>query len=365
MFDLFDLDLLRDKPVVLFGAGNEGVHAAGILRGHGITPLCFCDNYKEGEKAGLEIIPLNKVLAGWPDAKILITAIGYADEIISTLKDSGVREGDIITEFRAHLYEQPYLAYFELNIVDHCNISCLGCSHFSPIAEERCWPADTIKHDLRRMSELTAQRVDEIHILGGEPLLHPDLCEILRQARLVFPHSVLSVITNGVLLVKQDGNFWRVCRENDITLEVTKYPMPVDYDKIARTAEEKNVAFKFHSYTGKAQKTLYKMPMDTSGRQDPAVSFSGCTLANRWTAVMDGKMYTCQVAPNAYHFNKRFNAGMELEAGDYIDIHDAGNIGEVLSFLSTPKPFCRYCRIDGIENNLPWQPSKKEMSEWV
>ena len=363
MFDFFDFNTLKNKKIILFGAGNEGVCAVDILRKNGIEPLCFCDNYKQGEKAGLSIISTAELAKKHKDALVIITAIGYAEEVISELKRIGISENRIISDFRVHLYKQPYLAYFELNIVDHCNISCLGCSHFSPIAEERVSSLESVRADLQRMSKLTSQNVDEIHILGGEPLLHPNLNEIFVTARESFPKSVLSVITNGALLLKQDLNFWDTCKLNEITIEVTKYPINIDYDKIVKTVEEKGIKFKFHSYTGKAQKTLYKMPLDLSGSQEN--SFRNCTLANRWIALMDGKMYTCQVSPNAFHFNKKFGTNLDLQDGDFIDIYKAKDIDEILEFLSTPKPFCKYCNINGIVNGIPWQPSKREISEWT
>ena len=362
---MFDFNALANRKFILFGAGNEGICAVDILRKNEIEPLCFCDNYKQGEKAGLPIISTAELSKNHRDALILITAIGYADEIILELKNLGIKDDNIISDFRVHLYKQPYLAYFELNIVDHCNISCLGCSHFSPIAEERVSSLESIKSDLQRMSELTAQNVDEIHILGGEPLLHPKLNEILTTSRELFPKSVLSVITNGASLLKQDSSFWDTCKLNDITIEVTKYPVNMDYDKIVKTVEEKGIKFKFHSYTGKKQKTLYKMPLDLNGSQSPETSFRNCTLANRWIALMDGKMYTCQVSPNVSHFNKKFDENLDLQDGDFIDIYKAKDIDEILTFLSTPKPFCKYCNIDGIINGIPWQSSKRKISEWT
>jgi len=364
---MFNFDTLRNKRIVLFGAGNEGICAVSILRENGIEPECFCDNYKEGtqQKTGLPIILASRLTEDYADAVVIITAIGYFDEILSDLNRLGVEANRIVTDFKAHLFSQQHLMYFEVNIVDHCNFSCLGCSHFSPIAEERLSPVESVKSDLRRMSELTTQNVDEIHILGGEPLLHPDLNEILITARNAFPKSVLSVISNGVLLLKQSPDFWDTCKRNDITIEVTKYPVNLEYEKIFQTVEEKGVKFKFHSYTGKAQKTLYKMPLDLDGGQDPGDSFSNCTLANRWIALMDGKMYTCQVAPNVFHFNKKFDTNLDLEEDDFLDIYKVNNLDEILSFLATPKPFCRYCKIAGIINNIPWQPSKKDISEWT
>ena len=281
------------------------------------------------------------------------------------MKKLGVSEKRIKTELKSHLYKQPYLAYFEINIVDHCNITCNGCSHFSPLAEERFSPLETVQSDLRRMSELTDKNVDEIHLLGGEPLLHPDLTEILVTARGLFPNTILSVITNGILLSKQDELFWEVCRNNRITIEVTKYPINLDYEKIIKEVEDRKVKFKYHSYTGKAIKTMYKVPLDISGSQDKKVSFSNCTLANRWIALMDGKIYTCQIAPNITHFNKKFGVNMELEDGDFIDIYKAQNIDEILSFLSVPKPFCKYCKTTEIINDIPWTPSKGNFDEWV
>jgi len=362
---MFDIDALRNKQIVLFGAGNEGVCAVDFLRKSGINPACFCDNFKHGEKSGLPIISIDDMLRDYPDAIIIVTAIGYTDEIINELKERGVSEDRIVTEFKVHLLKQPYLAYYEINIVDHCDFSCMGCSHFSPIAEKRVSPLETVRSDLQRMSELTVQNVDEIHILGGEPLLHPDLKKILVEARKHFPDTVISVITNGIRLANQDEEFWETCRSNRITIEVTKYPAKIDYDKLIKLVESKKVAFKYHSYTGKATKTLYKMPLDLDGKQSAEQSFTDCTLANRWIALMDGKIYTCQVAPNVHHFNKRFGTDLDLEEGDYLDIYKVNDIDEILIFLSTPKPFCRYCKTGEIINGIPWQPSKKEMEEWT
>lgn len=364
---MIDIEALRGNGVVLFGAGNEGVCAVDILKDNGINPLCFCDNYKEGiePRTGLPIISTEKLVANYAYATVILTAIGYAEEIIKSLENVGVDENQIVTDFKAHLFKQPYLAYFELNIIDHCNLTCLGCSHFSPIAENRIWPLETVRSDLKRMSELTSLRVDEIHILGGEPLLHPDLDEILRTARRAFPNSVISIISNGLLLPEMDEAFWETCNRERITVEVTKYPINIDYDNIIQMTKEKGVAFKFHSYTGKAIKRLYKVPLDITGRQDPEASFLNCTLANRWIALMDGKMYTCQTAPNVHHFNRKFGTDMELEYGDCIDIHKVKNIDEILSFLAAPKPFCKYCKTAEVVNDIPWQPSKKEISEWT
>ena len=136
---------------------------------------------------------------------------------------------------------QPRLGLVEVAILDHCNLNCRGCFHFAPLAKERIIPLENIQSDLRRLSSLTAGRLTRLRIMGGEPLLHPDLLEILRTARGCFPRTVVSVLSNGVLLPTRKQGFWDVCRENDITVEVTKYPIDVDYDNVEKTADANRV----------------------------------------------------------------------------------------------------------------------------
>ena len=215
------------------------------------------------------------------------------------------------------------------------------------------------------MQLLTGGSVTRISIFGGEPLIHPDLLEILQATRESFVNTIIQLTTNGLLLLNQNNDFWNICKDCDINIVVTKYPINLDYDNIIKSVEGRGIAFKFHSYTGKATKTLYKMPLDLKGQQDVDKSFTNCTLANRWIALMDGRMYTCQVAPNAFHFNKKFGANLDLLDGDFLDIYKVKDVDEILSFLSSPKPFCKYCKTTEIVNGIPWQPSKKDIEEWT
>ena len=107
------------------------------------------------------------------------------------------------------------------------------------------------------------------------------------------------------------------------------------------------------------------MPMDTEGRQEPKHSFWNCYHVNGCSLLMEGKLYPCAVAPNAAHFNKKSNTHMELGKGDYLDIYSVDTMEEILAFLTTPKPFCRYCKTLERSFGHEWERSKREMSEWV
>ena len=40
---------------------------------------------------------------------------------------------------------------FIVDIVDHCNLNCKGCGHFSPLASKSFLDLETFENDLRRL----------------------------------------------------------------------------------------------------------------------------------------------------------------------------------------------------------------------
>ena len=260
---------------------------------------------------------------------------------------------------------QPRLNYFALNILSHCNLNCKGCDHFAPLAEKYFVELDVIVKDLQRMAELTDSKVTRIGIMGGEPLLHPQLNEISYYARKYFPKTNIQIVTNGILLNKQDEAFWNSCKDNDIAIVVTKYPLSLDFEQMEETARKYQVHFEYFGKTGEVQKTLYKMPMDPLGTQNTAKSFLECYHVNECALLMEGKFYPCTIIPNAKHFNEKFGTDMAVEDGDYVDIYKIKTSDDIYNFLCTPKPFCRYCKTNERSYGHSWETSKKDISEWT
>ena len=97
-----------------------------------------------------------------------------------------------------------------------------------------------------------------IGIMGGEPLLHPHLKDILVNARSFFPGTILQLVTNGLLLLRQDLDFWRTCSENGIVIVNTKYPLNQDYAAMKRTADAHGVVFQHYGERGRMQKNPTK-----------------------------------------------------------------------------------------------------------
>lgn len=80
--------------------------------------------------------------------------------------------------------------------IRRCNLSCTYCNEFDDFSQ----PVPT-KEMLHRIDLLAALGTAVITISGGEPLLHPELDEIIRRIR---SHRILTgLITNGYLLTSE------------------------------------------------------------------------------------------------------------------------------------------------------------------
>lgn len=88
------------------------------------------------------------------------------------------------------LFDAPLDA--QLIITRRCNLSCGYCSEYDSTSEPV--PTDEL---LRRIDVLHKLRSANITLLGGEPLLHPDVGEIVAWAG---RRSNTSLVTNGFLL---------------------------------------------------------------------------------------------------------------------------------------------------------------------
>jgi glycosyltransferase involved in cell wall biosynthesis len=257
------------------------------------------------------------------------------------------------------------LTSITVHLADHCNLKCAGCDHFSSIADKKFANIDLFERDIKRLSQLMQGSVGIVKLMGGEPLLNPEIISFMQIARKYLQNTRIEIVTNGILLKNQQENFWHAVKENDITLVITKYPLNTPYEQIEATAKSYGAKLEYYGNTRDVLKTSYHIPLDIEGKQDPVKNFLKCFHANNCVSLLDGKIYTCTVAPNIVHFNKYFNKNIELTENDYIDIYKARDMNEILQFIAKPTPFCKYCNINGRTFGHKWSISKKQIEEWT
>jgi hypothetical protein len=154
------------------------------------------------------------------------------------------------------------------------------------------------------------------------------------------------------------------CKRNNIIVQITRYPIRIEFDKIRETAERYGVEFGYWGGQGEPIKTMWKRPMDLQGKQTLETSWKYCNEANYCIRLRGDKIYTCGTIACADHLNKFFNVHMEVTDNDYLKLESIKTFDEILDFLCAPKPFCKYCNRKGVTTGLKWEVSHRELKEW-
>nr|WP_286030837.1 radical SAM protein [Helicobacter pullorum] len=184
-----------------------------------------------------------------------------------------------------------------MHLAESCNLNCFSCNHFSQLAPKNFPNIDNFKKDLERLSLLSNQMVKRILLTGGEPLLNPNCKDFFAITRKYFPNSAIWLVTNGILLPKQETSFWESCKNNRIEIRPTKYPIKVDWNLIKAKCESYGIPLKFFNNEN-VVKTSMKFILEPKGNIDAYNSFINCGMANNCVQLRDGKLYPCNIAAN-------------------------------------------------------------------
>jgi hypothetical protein len=252
---------------------------------------------------------------------------------------------------------------FETDVVGHCNLNCKCCNHFSPLVDALYVKPEDFERDFSRLSDLAGRDNENIDLMGGEPLLHPEIARLSAIARKYFDGPI-NIVTNGLLLEKMNDDFWEACRENNIQIIVTSYPVKLNHKHIKELAKKYRVAIKFRLQLMNKH-TWCRLPKDITGSQNITYNIHLCVVANFCISLKDGKLSTCCLPLLIDRFNNYFDQKMEVTTNDYIDIYKAKSIDEIYNFLCKPIPFCRYCNMRAWEVGIEWGASKREITEWI
>ncbi|EAJ8780596.1 4Fe-4S cluster-binding domain-containing protein [Campylobacter upsaliensis] len=257
-----------------------------------------------------------------------------------------------------------FLELLEIHLAESCNLNCFGCNHFSQIAEESYTDIEEFEKDMRQLTKVTKGEVGVFRLMGGEPLLNPQCSNFFEVTRKYFPKSEIWLVSNGLLLEKQDALFWQRARENNVQIRPTKYPLKIDWDKIKALCDANEVPLIFFN-EGEVEKTSWKFTLDPEGKCDNYHSFTHCSMANHCVQFKKGRLYTCTFPAHIEHYNKKYGHTFELSPFDSISIYEVKDYQELLYFLAKPIPFCRYCKVSQWAPVGKWRPSKKDKFEYL
>ena len=254
------------------------------------------------------------------------------------------------------------LPFVEMMVTQFCNLSCVGCSNYADLKHTGYVPWQAGRQEIE--SWLPRLDIKEFGIMGGEPLINPELKDWIRGLRELLPDSPIRFSTNGELLDRhldvvetahEVGNFvFKITvhqHSERVEAVIAKiFSMykwePVREHGINRYQTTRGLRFQINrpqTFIKTYRNDYANMrPFDSN----PADSFAIC-IQQTCPLMLGGRMYKCSTLGGLEDTLKRFGVtdpAWQPYVGQYItpDSSDT-DIQSFLANFGQPNRVCRMC----------------------
>ena len=185
----------------------------------------------------------------------------------------------------------------EVNLTYGCNQKCKYCSHFCAY-DSGYEPEENILSWYETWNSKV--RPQNIRLIGGEPLLHPNIESLIRKTDQLWPDSRVNLVTNGKLLTIIDENTMNSLRDVDAHVFVSCHYNDPEYLAGFRSGLDRLIQFGIsHSvYTSfRDWRKIYHIESDgrlLPFKSDPEKAWNNCIVKNACPALMGNAIYKCQ-----------------------------------------------------------------------
>ncbi len=250
------------------------------------------------------------------------------------------------------------LYYLETHLVDHCNLNCKGCLHFSPLCPPKFTDFNQFSRDITRLSEIF-KKIKMFRLLGGESLLHPEILKCILFSREKLPTSDIHLVTNGLLLPKMTPLFWKTIADPKVTIDVTAYPkVPVKVDVIKASAKKYDIKLNIYFPT-----SFYKISKNFNGDCNTKKSLDICRTHFYCPFLHEGHIYLCAHMTMLKELCETSPIPLpNVKSIDGINIHENINGKDIINYTMKPASYCGFC--DWTKYSyFPWDVSKRKEEE--
>jgi MoaA/NifB/PqqE/SkfB family radical SAM enzyme len=105
--------------------------------------------------------------------------------------------GNLLRIARGDSTLDPHIAVYYVTM--QCNLNCAYCEDFGSRRNHQVTQNPSLQ-DAKRILKVIRSGVDRLWLTGGEPLMHPQILDLLAHARNELNFREISLITNGTLL---------------------------------------------------------------------------------------------------------------------------------------------------------------------
>lgn len=251
----------------------------------------------------------------------------------------------------------PYINSLEFEVAHHCNLNCRGCNHFSPLSDKKYGDINSYGKDLKQLRKYV-DHIGEIRLVGGEPLLNPELPKFVEVAREICPADPIAVITNGIRLGIIDDELTNTMRKTGAYFQITAYPPMKEYiPKVTKMLDELNIRYSIFwdadQFCGQ---------LNPKGDSDMEKAESVC-FSSECHIIEDGYISKCTISHKSEVFRKYYNLA-EKFPDCRLDLYSNDmSAHKLLSYLMKPIEMCRFC---GKWNSFDWSRAVQNppMEDW-
>lgn len=353
--------------IYIYGAGKIGAKVKERLQEYTLSAEGFIDGFKTGDYVGLPIygVEIIEKLNNYDNIIISVLNTNSILEIYKLLRERKIKNiywfYDAVQKKNIH---QDYdfftdqcldmsswgnliMPHIELHISDKCNLDCRGCSHFSPLFDELNADFNQKINDIRQIKALFDD-VFRIDILGGEPLLNPEVGKYVSELRKELPKTFIQIYTNGLLIPGLKDEVLKEIFDNNISVSISEYrPTHKIIDKIISRLDDFEIRYHIAEYD---DKQVFNVPISlSSDSKYPRMCISdGCIT------VSDGRIARCPTLMYVERFNEYFKKDLPTEGIYAINEYKSGE--KLLEDMKKEVPLCRHC----IKCDMEWSTCKKE-----
>lgn len=365
----------KKNNYIIWGAGAAGQKFFDRYRSE-INVIAFVDSNREKNTQmfnGLKV-KTPEELEKNENQKIIICVLGFYNEIEDLLLKKGYVENrdffyekEFVTIFEFKKNDKLHLWHLNIHITEHCTLKCRDCSVMIPqIRNPSNLSIKKLYSDLNVVFK-NLDFIEELHIIGGEPMVYPDLCELIEFIGINFRTKIgeFAIATNGTVLANE--KLIELSYRYDVLYIISDYSNSDDFFGNQK-GNQLNKLLGSHSIkTRYSDKNLWldfgdPLKVKIDEKKNMSVRFKKCRNINR--VLCAGKLYYC------HHHLGAIMAGYAMEDADAsIDIEKNTELKKVdiLNFdLGNLKTgyldFCKKC--NGYERlNKKWIQAAKQITD--
>ena len=258
---------------------------------------------------------------------------------------------------------KPTLPFLETMITQVCNLSCVGCTNYSDLYHKGYVTWSEGKKQLEEWLEIV--NIPDFGIMGGEPLINPQVNKWLVGVRELMPNTQIRFTTNGLLMHKHKDIIKLVHELGNVVFKITVHTpenislkhtidsifndfewVEVTEFGIKRWKTSNNLRLQIN-YPTTFTKTFNGDYTNMSPfNSDPHKAFSAC-IQQTCPLLYKGKIYKCSTAGllkdtlalnniNNNIWNQFIDNGISTSS-------DIDNINKFIENFGKPNRLCKQC----------------------